>query len=544
MEQLNKLQLKAEILTVLATLKSHFDAETANDTLETLRAQEDKDSIFDILMKELSKANESKVITICFVLLQLFEQKKVEDAFWEMLKSPKISDVTKTILLNLLKDLGNKIEYETLEQCFDNPEGVIDEDTKRLLQSAVINPEAQIDFLDFISSLDDNDKDILVKSLGDDYSSDNLANILNPLVMYNPDSEIALTAIDILGGTKSQLALYTLKEVSNFEISDVTRALVKKNISKLKISGVREENAIEFYQSILQSQPYDSYASYPDGHGNQAIIFSREREDELIQMVAVVINDTYGIIDCFGFYQITKNEFERIVDKFYKYDERIYLDPHVIKTILDNAEKLTRKQGETVPYEYLCWKSFLSDITPEVMPLDMIMSAKIETKSLDKNDFDKICMLDLVQKWFFESGDNDEFDSIVSDLEEKIKNDDYSFDLEKIVQDNTEKVFSKSKALLDKRILMSAYLGYLTGKKLEAQMLFSLFKDEKMKFELQKNILRKSFYEYYVALSFKLKEEKKTTNIFALRNKKKITELSQNQIAEMISKIEGLWVNG
>ncbi len=43
----------------------------------------------------------------------------------------------------------------------------------------------------------------------------------------------------------------------------------------------------------------------PTGNGNQALIFSRIRDDEgqngSIQMVATVINDTYGVLDCFGF---------------------------------------------------------------------------------------------------------------------------------------------------------------------------------------------------------------------------------------------------
>ncbi len=543
-EQLNKIQIKAEILTAISVLRASMNEAAADKALLVLAEQEDKDSVKSILIKELKKADEQKVIVICFMLLKLFEQKVAEDELWKILKDSKVCDITKSVILNVLKDMGNRIEYDKIEEYFENPDGVIDEDTKKLLQNAVFNPEAQIDFLDFLNSLQEEDKLVLIQSLGEDYDSDDLANILNPVVLYEPESNIAHAAIEILGETKSQLALHSLQELLNYDINDVTKALVKKNISKLKLSGIREENALDFYKSILNSSIYDCYASYPDGHGNQAIIFSREKEDEHIQMLAVVINDTCGIIDSFGFNEISKSEFERIVNKFYGFDDRIFLDAHVIKKILEEAEKLARKVSKIIPYEYICWKTILADITSEAVPIEMKLESRLNVKKIDKKDVDKILMLDFIQKWFFDNNDNDEFASFVSKINDSILNDDYSFNLENIVNSEYEKVFDKNqKKLTDKRILMSSYLGMLSGKNIEAELLYSLYKDENAKLELYKNMLRKSFYEYYVSLKFKLKEEAKTTNIFALRNRKNTIKLSEKQIDKMITIIEDLWVN-
>lgn len=542
-EQLNKLQIKAEILTVLSKLQTNLDAANADEVLQTLALQEDKKSILEVLIKELLKSNEQKTILICFMALKLCEQKQLEDALWEVLKNPAVSDSAKTIILNILKDMGNKVDYDKMEQFFENPDEVIDADTQKLLQVAIINPEAQIDFLDFINSLSDKDKKLLVESLGDDYSSDDLANILNPLVLYAPTSELGRTAIEILGSTKSQLALHTLLETLDFVDDEEVLALTKKNISKLKISGVREDNAEEFYKSVLSSKPYQAYASYPDGHGNQALIFSRIRESGTIQLVAVVVNDAYGILDCFGFNEISQMEFERIVARFYNGDDYVYLDSHVIKSILLSAEKVTRKQGSKIPYEYICWRSLLSDISAEVVPIELNLKSQLEQKTLSDEDLEKIYMLDFVQRWFFDTDYSDEFKALIENLNTKIEANDFNIDLEASVQENLSKIFTvEQKNILDKRILLSAYLKHLAGCKEEAQLMYSLYFDEDKKSKLAQNIIRKSIYEYYVTLKFKYKEEHKMTNIFAMKNKQKTSEMSEKQINSMISLIEKLWV--
>lgn len=532
---------------VLSKLQTNIDAVNVDEILKTLAAQEDKKAILDVLVKELIKSNEQKMILISFMALKLCDKAELENALWEVLKSPAVTDSTKTIILNVLKDMGNKVDYDKMEQFFDNPEEVIDADTQRLLQVAIINPEAQIDFLDFINSLSDVDKKLLVQSLGDDYASDDLANILNPLVLYTPTSELGKTAIEVLGSTKSQLALHTLLETLDFVDDEEVLALVKKNISKLKISGVREDNAEEFYKSVLSSKPYQAYASYPDGHGNQALIFSRIRDEEgqngSIQMVAMVINDTYGVLDCFGFNEISQMEFERIVSRFYNGDEHVYLDSHVIKSILASAEKITRKNGYKIPYEYICWRNLLSDISVEAVPVELNLKSQFEQKKLTDGELEKIYMLDFVQRWFFDTDYSDEFKALVENLNVKIGANEFNIDLEAVVQENLSNIFFvEQKNFLDKRILMSAYLKYLAGNKTEAQLVYSLYLDEEKKSKLAENIIRKSIYEYYVTLKFKYKEEHKMTNIFAMKNKQKSFDLTEKQINLMIALIEKAWV--
>ncbi|HPT42126.1 MAG TPA: hypothetical protein PLG15_07060, partial [Candidatus Gastranaerophilaceae bacterium] len=430
-----------------------------------------------------------------------------------------------------------------LGEYFENPDDVIDADTKKLLHVAIVNPEAQIDFLDFLKSLPDKDKEILIKSLGEDYSQDELANILIPLFLYSPESDLGKISVGILGETKSQLALHALIEALDFVEDEQTVLLIKKNISTLKIAGVRQDNTIEFYKEILSaSSPFESYISYPDGHGNQAVIFSRIRDIETIQMFAVVINSGWGIVDCFGFNEISKAEFERIVKRFFDGDEHTQIPPSFVKYILKNAQTITRKTGGDISYEFLCWKTLLSDIQ-ETENFEKILDENFVKRKLSDSEMEKFYFAPFIQRWFLDTEYSQEFTKFVEGLNQKFIEDDFEVDLELQIQEKLSDIFCESqRKSIEDRLLMCAYLEFLKKDSIDAQILYALRFDEENKVKLYENMLRKSIYEYYVLQKFKQIEEKKTANIFALRNKQKEKGLSVVQIEKIISMIENLWV--
>jgi len=132
----------------------------------------------------------------------------------------------------------------------------------------------------------------------------------------------------------------------------------------------------------------------------------------------------------------------------------------------------------------------------------------------------------------------------MDELNNKISVDNFKIDFDLIVKEKSDVIFSKrEKDVLNKRILMCAYLKYLAACNNESNLLYSLYFDENQKNKLMENMLKKGIYEYYVALKFKYREENKMTNIFALKNKSKEKKLSSKQINSVISIIESLWVN-
>lgn len=528
---MNKLQIKAEILATITALSTSTKPDTA--LLTDLKQIEDKHAVFDILSRELNNASDQKAMIVCWLMTELIEKDMLNDELWNVIKAPEYNDHVKMIAFNMLKDLGNRIDYDVISGYFEQFNELINEETKQLLESAIMNPEAQIDFMDFLNALSDSDKIVLIKSLEDDYAYDSLANILIPVFLYYIDTEVGYTALEILGRSKSQLAYHALENAKNFA-DEALISRINKAISELKMSGIRVDNTEEFYRNILkESKPYKTYVSFPDGHGNMAIIFSRKRENSSLQFLAIVINPRYGILDSFGFNSMTEQDFYRIVDKFYNYQEKYEIPEGVAKYLLNQAEENSHLNNEPIPYEYICWESILLDIEPQKPEINL---EKIE---LNQKDIDKLCLSEFVQNWFFDEITSESFNNFINKLSKEYKEKNFNIDLDKFVADNFDSVYN-AQELAYKLITfnIAAYLRMTKGDKEYAQIFYSLGSN----YQFLTNIIRKSIYEYYVGKRYLLKNQRKSPAIFQAKNTNE-NDFKLLQLDLIISSIEARWVD-
>ena len=529
---MNKIQIKAEILATLTALST---SSQPNASLITdLKMIEDKKTVLDVLVKELVHVNEQKALLICWLLTELIDKDTLNDELWNVIKAPEYNDHVKMIAFNMLKDLGNKIDYDVISGYFEQFNELINKETKELLETAIMNPEAQIDFMDFLNALNDNDKIILIKSLEEDYANDALANILIPVFLYYMDSEVGETALNILGRSKSQLAYHALETAKSYA-PDALQQKINKALSELKMAGIRVDNTEEFYKNILkESKPYKVYVSYPDGHGNLAIIFSRIRANRTLQFLAVVVNPRYGILDAFGFNSMSESDFYKIVDKFYNYQEKYEINAGIAKYLLQQAEENSHINQEPIPYEYICWQSVLLDIKAEKPNL------YLEKRELNQKDVDKLCLSPYVQNWFFDEVTSAEFKSFIDKLSQEFKANNFDVDLDKFIADNFDEIYT-AKELAYKLILfnIAAYLRKLKGDKELAEILYSLGSN----YEFLTNIIRKSIYEYYVGKRYILKNQRKAANIFEKRMQPRSDDFQLLQLDMIISSIEARWVD-
>lgn len=136
---------------------------------------------------------------------------------------------------------------------------------------------------------------------------------------------------------------------------------------------------------------------------------SRINKQGKIQFVAIVIDDYKGVRDCFGFNEISKFECNTIIERFYRGQRALDLQPGVLKSILIEAEKLSKHK---IPYEYLCWKNLLADIELQPLKLDY------KIKKLTNDEFEDILKYDFTDYWFLNSSYSDEFEDFIKILEE------------------------------------------------------------------------------------------------------------------------------
>ena len=527
--QLSPFEIKSEIFSILNDCADETDPAVLNERVKCLDALEDTLTIEKILFKELLNAKASKERIIRFLLQRYVPKDRLIEQLWAVLKNNMTTSEVKIIVLSYLRELETDWKYEDYESVIGDDIDIVDEDTKKLLDNAILNPEVQIDFLDFLNAVEEKDKILLVKSLGEDYSEDALANILIPVFLSQPDSAAGKEALNLLGNSRSTLAYHALNSAYEF-LNDDLKPLVKKNLNLLKLAGIRVDNSVDFYKKLLSaSKPYRSCATYPDGHGNQALIFSRTNKEKKVQFVAVVMNDYTGIRDCFGFNEISEFECDKIIERFYKDEKNIPVKPEVLKVLLNYGETISKNNssGWLLPYEYVCWKNLLADIYSDSCDFEKILSEEFEPVNLSKTDLESVFNEDCFEHWFLDSKYSSEFEEFLDYLDSNILS--QEVDLDAAIDTNLHKIFyPKEYETWRLRLLTCAYMKMCDKKEDAASKIFSLYSYKPLYEFFLKHILRRSIYEYYFSLKFNTEENQ---NKFTLQ-----------QLDDIIANIEDKWV--
>ena len=536
----NKLQIRAKLLSAIINMQNNSqDRAYIKKTLEELNAIVDKDAVLDILNREFLKENsQMRDYTITFLISELIDPQKAEAVMFETLANPKIKDSVKAKAVGFLREAGKHVNYEQYIDYFENPDEIIDADTVKLLENARVNPESQIDFLDFLEALPQAEKEMLVESLTQDYDGDNLANILIPIIYANPYGDISQIAISAIGESKSMLAYPVLKWLEENTDDLKVKANVQKSLSLLKLSGIKEDITKEYYKRLLSGSPvYKCFVNFPDGHGNIGLIFSRKNEASFIQMFALVLNDIDGIIDCFGFNEISEGEFDRIVNKFFSNDRVVLADETLCKYLMVNAEKISRLKFQEISYEYAAWVSITRDIDYEDLNLSDGLS-KIELNDfLLKQLYDK----GYFEKWFFSVSDNEKFAALIDKIaDDKICD---IKQIETLLNENMPQIFDDAfLKILNRRLLVSAHSARLNNEQTFADMLYSLIDESECKNCFKEDMLKKSIYEYFLSQKDRYESIKSATSIFARRANKDLQEIDIKYVENCIKEIEKNWV--
>ena len=536
----NKLQIRAKLLSAIINMQNNSqDRAYIKKTLEELNAIVDKDAVLDILNREFLKENsQMRDYTITFLISELTDPQKAEAVMFETLANPKIKDSVKAKAVSFLREAGKHVNYEQYINYFENPDEIIDADTVKLLENARVNPESQIDFLDFLEALPQAEKEMLVESLTQDYDGDNLANILIPIIYANPYGDISQIAISAIGESKSMLAYPVLKWLEENTDDLKVKANVQKSLSLLKLSGIKEDITKEYYKRLLSGSPvYKCFVNFPDGHGNIGLIFSRKNEASFIQMFALVLNDIDGIIDCFGFNEISEGEFDRIVNKFFSNDRVVLADETLCKYLMVNAEKISRLKFQEISYEYAAWVSITRDIDYEDLNLSDGLS-KIELNDFLLNQlYDK----GYFEKWFFSVSDNEKFAALIDKIaDDKICD---IKQIETLLNENMPQIFDDAfLKILNRRLLVSAHFARLNNEQTFADMLYSLIDESECKNCFKEDMLKKSIYEYFLSQKDRYESIKSATSIFARRANKDLQEIDIKYVENCIKEIEKNWV--
>lgn len=545
MTSLSKLQIRAKVLSVIAEIKTteNYNRENLDLFTKNLEEIDDRQALFDIFIKEYIKMEEKAYTFSACLLKNLVPVDYINDKALESLKSTTLSDDAKYKLVQLLRIAGGSCNYNDLPAYFENPEEILDMETKKLLENAIFNPEAMLDFLDFISAVSKRDRSLLLNSLKQDYRGDELANIVYPILYSNFEDDFILEAIDLLGESKSSLALNPFEYLINTSNNEEVVNACKTGLKKLRLAGATAEKAEAYFRNIIKdSKPAEFFTTIPDGNGNQALLTSRLNKTGSYSLAAIVINDTLGVIDCFGFYNISENEFVKVIEKFYKSEGRYNVNPSYIKTRINEAVKLTIENKRTFPYEFICWCPLTCDVAPLNTTIEEDVNSNSKIEETKKDILLDLLTKDYTLRWFITPNENKN----IKDLTDYIYNQDNLDveDLNKEIKNKINDIFDENNSKIwNSRITNLIYL--LRNKQLEkeANIFYTMLKTEDLYKIFKQVLVQRSIFSYFISIKENQKDSFFSSNIFKKKNTNE-PKYDIKKINSIIDKLKRSWIDG
>lgn len=532
---LSKLELRAKVIDIIDRLNIDIsDIQHQMELTKELKNLGNLELVVHTLLKELNTDDENKIQKVSFLLLEMNSLEYSKDILWEYIKSSDSSDRLKEASCILLKSLGEHITAEDLLDYMDDPQKLIDSETQKLMETALSNPEAQVDLIDFMFAVSKEEQISLIKSLVYDYPGDSLANILSTVAESIDDESVKELCINILSETKSHNALGCLEDILTYSTNANLRKQASLALKKLKLLGISSEEGNygnRGERMCEDSKPYTFFTTYPDGVGSQCVVCSRIDSNGLLSVVNTIVDDIDGVIDCFGFFCITEFDFNKILDRLNNQSITIEITPEYAKKILSEAELLTKKQQYSIPYEYSCWKHTLYDIHPADLDIDGCVKKWADEIVLP--DYKLIEQSNIFSSWFFEESDNECSKNMIEDIFSAVEKEESLsvIDIDNKIDEYLVKIFDEKQLdILFNRMKTCAYLADIqedvalrNSVSFVAEEIKNTAKDSLKDIRFLLNILRKTVLEAFLRELNKHKTNKNSpTNIFT--NYKKNTE--------------------
>ncbi len=538
MAELSKLQIRAKVLWAVSEIKS---AKILNEDLffkivQELKDVKDTKTLFDIFIKEFVKMEEEDYMYSSYILNSLVPKEYIQEKAFEEIKSNGYSDDAKYKLVQLLRTIGSTNAVDAIPKYFDNPEEVIDLETQKLMENAVYNPEAMLDFLDFIYTVSDKDKKMLLSSIKNDYQGDFLSNIVYPILYSDFDEEFKLQAVELLSDSKSSVAIPAIKYLISITDNEKVKQACNLALKKLHLAGASEQKAQIYFKNIIKdSKPAEFYTTIPDGNGNQALLSSRVNKADKYTFSAVVINDTSGIVDCFGFYNIPKSEFDKITEKFFNSEGQYKVSPEYIKYQTNKALDRSKLLKRTIPYEFISWNTLLADIDP----LKNFDSSN--KKTYTKDEITDILTLNYTYRWYITIAENKRLKSLIDEIY-NLENIDI-LRINNLFKSALNEIFThETKEVWKNRIIELAYILTVNNKAKDADKFLNIACDEELFNLFISIILQRSVVNNFVIIKNKQNETNKTINIFK-RNAQKNEIYKQEKIEYILDVIKKGWIS-
>ncbi len=315
-----------------------------------------------LLIKKL-KNSSTREIERLLPLIEYLKWDEVVESLFEILKTRSMNDMLRGKILSTLRNLETEMDI-LFPISGPNPYEPVNNALYYLsndfLNRYDRNEELIITFLEDFLSCDIQEKLQMVKNLCN-IKDLRTIHILR-LIAEDIYEEVALLALKGLGRIRSCEAVSALIDYLSFPRPDCLKREAERSLQRLKFCGFSlGRNRIK-HAAILYS-----LASLIDGSGNQTFWVGKLKKNGKVESACFIINETWGLRDCFGGVPLDISEFEITIEDSSQENTLRNVDISYIGKMISDALYTNKINNTQIPAEFLLRRDLLGriSISPE-----------------------------------------------------------------------------------------------------------------------------------------------------------------------------------
>lgn len=356
----------------------------------------------------------SAAVMILSELATSFDLEEIED----LVADPTVSDFARLTLAPLLKELGSEMADDGILDYLNDPEAAMLQMQMRLLELVGSSELGVETVLEDVLSMPMERRLGFIEWLG--MSQDPRASKLLIPLLDNQSTKIVLAAIESLqqlGPIAAHQTIpalnYLLAHHSNRQVKLQARAALGR--LTMHSSPGTEDAAMAEVQQLLQQQLYEARVSFVDGAGAQMMLMSWQREDGLLKGVNVLLQDDWGIKDCYGSDGMEPAHWNELVAAMKEQGFNSFKVPlDYCRAAIAEARAVNKRTRHKISVAYAVWRPLIEGAdtarksTPPVVTIVEPQPYTAEIASLAQRGQD-LYRLPEFNSWFY-----DPFDQVKS----------------------------------------------------------------------------------------------------------------------------------
>jgi hypothetical protein len=276
----------------------------------------------------------------------------------DFVSNPTIGDIPKLSLAPILKSLNSEMADEGLLEYLNDGAGAIRQMQSHLLELAgksMLGVETILN--DFRTMSEDRQLGFIIW-LGNS-GDPRAAAILVPLLDLTTSKLVAavIEALEVLGGLAVSHTIPALRRFLGFTSNRQLKDLARATIDRLTAQLMLEPEELVLMGKHLSFDEYEARVSPLDSSGNQLLMLSWLRSDRMLQGINLLINASYGLRDCYGIDEVSREQWDALVQDFQAHGY------NGLKVSLDYARALAidaygqrKRMRGSLPLTYSLWR--------------------------------------------------------------------------------------------------------------------------------------------------------------------------------------------